>query len=447
MKIIKQIALIIIVAFGTVAHGDVIITGGVFPVEWESWNPDETSVIIGIHTDGRLVNSGESLSSWDVTISPDDAPTGSLKMDDGASWTIGGAVWVDKYGDSSTSVALEVLNSSTINSGGGNIATFDAVGEVTISNSTWTMAANCFGPSGDLTIAGHGSIGILNIVAGSVVSCTSSQVGWGVPATGTVIVDGRNSKFIVDTGGVSYPWGSTLRIGLYYPQLNDNVLAGGLGIVNISNGGLVRASGVGIWVDKNGDPVSLEWREPNDSHISMSGNAQLAIWGDATQPLEDEHPLSSFLDLIIGNDDLRYWNYDTANWANITSAEVSDYTLEYKTEGELEGYTVLTVINPFSSKGDTNNDYKIDIEDYNNLVSQFGSHFDDDFLVDADFNDDQIIDLADFIILRQNFGNGGNSPTINTIAIVPDPITLMLLILGSPILLNRKRHRLGIRNG
>ena len=144
---------------------------------------------------------------------------------------------------------------------------------------------------------------------------------------------------------------------------------------------------------------------------------------------------------------MRYWNYDTANWANITSAEVSDYTLEYKTEGELEGYTVLTVINPFSSKGDTNNDYKIDIEDYNNLVSQFGSHFDDDFLVDADFNDDQIIDLADFNILRQNFGNGGNSPTINTIAIVPDPITLMLLILGSPILLNRKRHRLGIRNG
>ena len=59
------------------------------------------------------------------------------------------------------------------------------------------------------------------------------------------------------------------------------------------------------------------------------------------------HPTASlddFLGLIDGTNTIRYWDAAIENWTHITTAtEGEDYTLDYMTEGDLTGNTVLTV--------------------------------------------------------------------------------------------------------
>ena len=48
--------------------------------------------------------------------------------------------------------------------------------------------------------------------------------------------------------------------------------------------------------------------------------------------------------LISGTDDIRYFNESIWDWADITTATPGeDYILNYLTEGDLAGYTGLTV--------------------------------------------------------------------------------------------------------
>ena len=73
----------------------------------------------------------------------------------------------------------------------------------------------------------------------------------------------------------------------------------------------------------------------------MSTGGMLALFGEADGSIED------FLALIDGTGPIRYWNDSISGWANITGATYgSDYTLSYETQGELAGYTVLTVPEP-----------------------------------------------------------------------------------------------------
>ena len=64
----------------------------------------------------------------------------------------------------------------------------------------------------------------------------------------------------------------------------------------------------------------------------------LALFGKA------KNSLVEFFDLIDGTDAIRYWDDGIADWADIMGATYGDdYTLSYLTEGELTGYTLLTV--------------------------------------------------------------------------------------------------------
>ena len=75
-----------------------------------------------------------------------------------------------------------------------------------------------------------------------------------------------------------------------------------------------------------------------DSFINMATGGMLALMGDVDDSLVD------FLELIDGTDAIRYWDDSVSNWADITSATYGqDYTLSYLTEGDLTGYTMLTV--------------------------------------------------------------------------------------------------------
>jgi len=86
--------------------------------------------------------------------------------------------------------------------------------------------------------------------------------------------------------------------------------------------------------------------------------------------------------------------------------------------------------------GDTDVDWDVDGVDYDTLIDMFGGVAD----WRTDFNEDGVIDIADFALQRANYGEGvspsdslGNVPTTT-----PEPTTLLLLAAGLPGLLKRK---------
>jgi len=94
---------------------------------------------------------------------------------------------------------------------------------------------------------------------------------------------------------------------------------------------------------------------------------------------------------------------------------------------------------PLAIPGDSNGDGVVDNLDYDNLMAQFGGAPGVD---SADFNNDNLVDLEDFAILRGNFGSRvAPAPDAESGATAPDPATLTLLALGAPALLARRRRR------
>ena len=87
--------------------------------------------------------------------------------------------------------------------------------------------------------------------------------------------------------------------------------------------------------------------------------------------------------------------------------------------------------------GDTNGDHLVDTLDYLNLVAQFGGA---PGANSADFNNDGIVDLTDFAVIRGNWGFG-TAPPAAPGAGTPEPATMTLLAIGSLSLLRRRRRR------
>ncbi len=87
--------------------------------------------------------------------------------------------------------------------------------------------------------------------------------------------------------------------------------------------------------------------------------------------------------------------------------------------------------------GDSNGDGAVNDLDYDNLIIQFGG---EPGVNSADFNGDNVVNLADFAILRENFGAVASSaPGVGPAVPAPEPTTVMLLALGGAGLLARRR--------
>lgn len=86
--------------------------------------------------------------------------------------------------------------------------------------------------------------------------------------------------------------------------------------------------------------------------------------------------------------------------------------------------------------GDTNNDRIVDDLDYVNFVAQFGGP---PGAESADFNDDGIVNLIDFAIMRSNFESpAATAPGVES-APLPEPATLVLLATGGLAALRKRR--------
>ena len=100
----------------------------------------------------------------------------------------------------------------------------------------------------------------------------------------------------------------------------------------------------------------------------------------------------------------------------------------------------ISVIGTLTLPGDTDEDWDVDIDDYNNFLAAFGGAGDGH----TDFNEDGLVDLEDLAIQRNNFGFGVlSSPGAESGATTPEPASAALLLLGLGAVARRRRscHR------
>jgi T5SS/PEP-CTERM-associated repeat protein len=236
----------------------------------------------------------------------------------GSKWTNADELYVGNVG----SGALRVEAGGQVSSFGGFLG-FDArsAGTATITGagSKWTSSG---------IVVGYFGSGAVRVEAGGQVSLTSSvegsNLGYTVGSTGTATVTGAGSKW-------------TNNFGLFVGNA-------GSGALTVTAGGLVSVRGT-LTIDSNGG---------GDSFINLTTGGMLALWGDA------DDSLAQFLGLVSGTDAIRYWNASLATWSPLTTATLDvDYTLQFQNTGDLNGYTLLTVLAP-GPPGDFNFDNRVD---------------------------------------------------------------------------------------
>jgi hypothetical protein len=169
---------------------------------------------------------------------------------------------------------------------------------------------------------------------------------------------------------------------------------------------------------------------------------------------------SSGWNSLTGRDGSKYFATSHNNDANKTwtyNLDIADgtpegyYLFEFTVGGKVKGTYwsdteefYVRVILPVTM-GDTNGNHIVDSYDYGNLVAQLGAPPPD--VESADFNDDGIVNLEDFVIMRGNFGFGLTqaAPNYELAAAAPEPTTLSLLLLGGLAMLRRRRTPSGHR--
>ena len=238
--------------------------------------------------------------------------TGVVTVDGaGSTWTNVYSLWVGQDG----SGTLNITNGGTVsNNWDGRIGVYSgSTGVVMVDGAGSTLT---FG--GFFQVGGGGS-GTLNITNGASVSNSNEEYegdyagssaigGYDSGATGIVTVDGA---------------GSTWTNSGYL-----NVGNSGSGTLNITDGGLVSVAGT-LTIDNDAN---------GNGFINMDSGGMLALFGDA------DSSLAEFLGMVSGTDAICYWDDSISDWADITGAIYSDdYTLSYLSEGDLAGYTMLTV--------------------------------------------------------------------------------------------------------
>ncbi|MDP6634351.1 MAG: PEP-CTERM sorting domain-containing protein [Phycisphaerae bacterium] len=136
--------------------------------------------------------------------------------------------------------------------------------------------------------------------------------------------------------------------------------------------------------------------------------------------------------------------FDILDWDTLAAAEFGAVDLP-----DLVGRKVWDISDMYTTgeisvigmlPGDTDIDWDVDDADYDAFVSVFGSAGD----WRTDFNEDGRVDLADFVIMRGNFGFGVESPLSGNpeITATPEPATLGMLALGGLALVRRRKRRM-----
>ncbi len=316
--------------------------------------------------DGGAVRSGTSYLGFSLGSSGEATVAGS-----GAEWDT-----IDLHVGGESGGILNVQTGGMVNSNYGYLGySGTSAGKATISgtDSHWTINRWLH-----VGFMGHGK---LSIEAGGRVENVFGFVGDTYGSKGEVTVEGNNSRWsnygnltvgnysegvlhirsggeVANRSGILGAFASssgeaTVTGAASRWANSSNLVVGrfGSGELTISNGGLVSVAGT----------LTVGQYSPNDSFISLSTGGMLAL---ASNPSGDDS-LADFLALVGGTKAIRYWDDALADWADITAATYGDdYTLEYLTSGDLAGYTLLTVGQLPALAGDYNDDGVVDAADY-----------------------------------------------------------------------------------
>jgi len=158
---------------------------------------------------------------------------------------------------------------------------------------------------------------------------------------------------------------------------------------------------------------------------------------EAAIPVYDDHTnAGSRVDLEAGE-----LLYNFADWCEEdgwSPADHQNFDGGYMTTHDRALNTFATQLNLMSGgiqvPGDANGDGKVTIADFLALQNHFNQA---GTWADGDFNDDGQVTIADFLILQNNWGFGTASAA--SVPTIPEPVSFLLLSLGSLALIRRRK--------
>jgi len=329
----------------------------------------------------------------------------------------------------SGSGTLNVLDGgqvSTTNGADGNIAVNSgSTGTATVSgsDSQWNNSGSLYvggsaggaGGSGSLTVADSGSV--------SVAETTKLWSGGSISL---------NSGGILDTQTLDLTAGS-------FEMLNGGTLHADVVIGDLANSSGVLAPGHSpgvMTINGNYTQESLATLEIELGAATPGMFDQLVVTGDLSPGGLLQVSLIDDFAPAAGD------TFDILDWGTLAGAEFDAIELP-----ELAGriawstsglYTdgVIEVVGMLD--GDTDVDWDVDTDDYNNFVAEFGGAGD----WHTDFNEDGMVDLTDFTLMRANFGMVVDlAPTPVAPVATPEPATMILLVLDGLVALPRGNRR------
>lgn len=302
-KAMKKVILIILMC-SSVVFADIEISGDVEPGNLATW-PSSNHVYIGKTGSGTLnITDGDTVTNNYARVGEESGSNGKVTVDGfGSTWTSNDGLSIGNRGIGT----LSVTAGGTVSSNASVIGMLpNSIGEVTVNGSSSVFTCN------DAFDVGFWGRGNLNIIDGGTVNSGISGIGFGAGSTGEVTVDGFGSTWTNS---------SNLRVGFE-----------GNGTLNITGGGLVSVAG------NLSTGANL-----GEGFVNLATGGMLALMGEADDSIHE------FLGLVDGTDVIQYWDDSVLDWADITDATYGmDYRLTYITEGELNGYTILTVPEPAS---------------------------------------------------------------------------------------------------
>ncbi len=301
--------LVVVTCLTSFANAQVTYGGNVSPSNPAGWTTS-TGGLVGTGGYGWVkIDSGGTVRNQWAAVGYRSGNSGDMTVTGpGATWITGNDMYVGLWGNG----YLEISNGGVVHSPLPRIAFYtNSTGRAVVdgAGSLWVAAGYSY--------VGGGGTGSLDIVNGGRVETQGTIIGgiwWdnnqgGGAGTGTVNVAGEGS--VLET---------------------DDLLVGflGDGSLNIEDGGMVSCS----------SQMRIRHEDGKSGAVNMASGGMLAIHG------EGANSLSEFFSLIGGTDNgnIHYWKDSLSDWAPITDAvRGEDYALTYLAEGDLVGYTMLTV--------------------------------------------------------------------------------------------------------